>query len=90
MKKLKIIATSRIAKDSYNVEFNDGIVLNIRYKEGRLCGQLGPMCSLGIDGYFYQKGHFPMGNNLLKRFTMGTDMIKSRMKRYKSKLQSDD
>ena len=91
MAKLKIISTGRIGVNSYNVEFNDGITLNIKYIDGRTSwDDVGPMCSLGIDSYFYQKGYFPKGQNLRKRLLMGTDMIKSRMKRYRSKLPSDD
>ena len=90
MSKLKITSTSRVSKGSYNVEFNDGILLNIKYKEGQTSwDEVGPMCSLGIDSYFCQKGYFPKGHNLRKRLLMGTDLIKSRMKRYRSKLPSD-
>ena len=91
MKRLKINATGRVTKGSYNVEFNDGILLNIKYKEGQdSWNEVGPMCSLGVDSYFYQKGHFPKGQNLRKRLLMGTDMIKSRMNRYRSKLPLSD
>ena len=91
MKRLKINATARVAKGSYNVEFNDGILVNIKYKEDMTSWSgVGPMCSLGVDSYFYQKGHFPKGQNLRKRLLMGTDMIKSRMNRYRSKLPSND
>ena len=66
-------------------------LLNIKYKEGRTSWDgVGPMCSLGIDSYFCQKGYFHKGQNLRKRLLMGTDMIKSRMKRYRSKLPSDN
>jgi hypothetical protein len=91
MTKLKIIATCRVDKNSYNVEFNDGILLNIKYQEGHTSWTgVGPMCSLGVDSYFYQKGHFPKGHNLKKRLLVGTDMIKSRINRYRSKLPSND
>ena len=39
--------------------------MNIKYKEGRTSWDgVGPMCSLGIDSYFCQKGYFPKGQNL--------------------------
>jgi hypothetical protein len=86
-KQLRIISTARVAKDSYNVEFNDGILLNIKYKPGAISWEdVGPMCSLGLDSYFCEKGSFPKGHNLRKRLLMGTDLIKARMKRYKSNI----
>ena len=90
MKRLDILSTARVAKDTYIVSFNDGILLNIKYIEGQTSwSDVGPMCSLGVDSYFYTKGHWPSGNNLRKRLMMGTDAIKSRIKRYRSKLTID-
>ena len=83
-KRLQIVSTSKLKKNTYSVEFNDGILLNIILKEGRDSGELGPMCSLGMDSYFVQKGYFPKGQNLRKRLIMSVDTIKKRMNRYKS------
>jgi|SaaInlStandDraft_2_1057019.scaffolds.fasta_scaffold380986_2 hypothetical protein len=83
-KRLKIVATSKLKKDTYSIEFNDGILLNIVLKEGDSAGKLGPMCSLGLDSYFTQKGYFPKGQNLRRRLILGADTIKKRMNRYKS------
>ena len=89
MKRLKIINTSKLGSTLYSVEFNDGILLNIRYRDGAIAGKVEHMCSLGPDSYFVQQGYFPKGQNLRKRLTIGTDMIKVRMKRYKKKFGSE-
>ena len=81
---LQVISTTKLKTDWYSVEFNDGILLNIKYEKGKSSwSDIGPMCSLGLDSYFCKKGYFPKGNNLKKRLLLGTDMIKSRMKRYR-------
>jgi hypothetical protein len=80
---LKINSTSKLKSNLYSAEFNDGILLNIRYVEGRVSGEPEHMCSLGTNSYFHEKGYWPKGHNLRKRLLMGTDMIKSRLKRYK-------
>ncbi len=83
MTKLKITSTCKLKENLYSVEFNDGILLNIKYMDGNISGEPAHMCSLGTCSYFMEKGHFPKGHNLKKRLLMGTDMIKSRMKRYR-------
>ena len=80
---LKVISTSKLKENLYSVEFNDGIMLNIKYIIGHVSGEPKHMCSLGLDSYFAIKGHFPKGHNLKKRLLLGTDMIKSRIRRYR-------
>mgnify|MGYP003657567791 CR=1 FL=1 len=71
----------------YSVEFDDGILIGIKYKEGMSNGDYtGYMCSLGESSYFMNKGNFPKDHNLKNRLIMGTDIIKSRMKRYKRRV----
>ena len=83
---LKVISTTKLKKDWYSVQFNDGILLNILYEKGRASwSDVGPMCSLGLDSYFCKKGYFPKGQNLRNRLLKGTDAIKARMQRYKRK-----
>ena len=74
-KRLKIIATAKLKKkDTYSVEFNDGILLNVILKEGQSAGTPGAMCSIGMDSYFAEKGYFPKGQNLRKRLILGVDL----------------
>jgi hypothetical protein len=88
--KLSINSTSKLSSDTYSVEFCDGILLVIKYTQGSdTWSDVGPMCSLGVDSYYIKKGRFPSGNNLRKRLVMGTDMIKSRINRYKKKENTD-
>ena len=83
---LKVISTTKLKKNWYSVEFNDGILLNIKYEKGKSSWtDVGPMCSLGVDSYFYKNGHYPKGQNLRNRLLKGTDAIKARMQRYKRK-----
>ena len=82
--KLKIVSTCKLKNNLYSIEFNDGILLGIKYSgKTDTWDDVGPMCSLGTNSYFYEKGHWPKGNNLRKRLLMGTDMIKARMNRYR-------
>lgn len=81
--KLEVLSSCKLKTDLYCVEFNDGILLNIRYLQGRVSGSPEHMCSVGVDSYFYRKGYFPKGNNLRQRLMLGVDTIKQRIKRYR-------
>jgi hypothetical protein len=88
---VKVISTSRMKAGVYSVEFDDGILVGIKYKEGDDSGKYsGYMCSLGSNSYFTNKGHYPKGQNLKKRLIIGTDTIKSRMQRYKRQPDSNE
>jgi hypothetical protein len=80
---MKVIATCCMKADLYNVEFDDGIIIGIRYKDDSPGEYTGYMCSVGTDSYFMNKGFFPKGANLKKRVSIGTDIIKSRQPRYR-------
>jgi hypothetical protein len=80
---LNVISTAKLKNNLYSVEFSDGILLNIKYITGHVSGELGHMCSMGLDSYFSLKGYFPKGHNLRKRLLLGTDAIKARSKRYR-------
>ena len=81
--KLQVISTSKLKNNLYSVGFNDGILLNIEYKKGDVSGTPKHMCSLGLDSYFMEKGHFPAGHNLKTRLMLGLDVIKQRIRRYR-------
>jgi hypothetical protein len=87
---LKVISTSKLKQNIYSVEFNDGILLNIKYIQGHVSGEPQHMCSLGLDSYFATKGYFPKGHNLRKRLLIGTEAVKSRSKRYRRDSKTED
>ena len=78
---MKIISTSRLSKNTYNIEFDDGIVLTLD-KSGTDFTVVS-QCSLGTDTYFTKRNKFPKGQNLNKRILMGGEMIEKRSNRYK-------
>ena len=82
--KLSIIGTSKLSKDTYSIQFSDGILLGIKYTgKTDTWDDYGPMCSIGTNSFYLERGYFPKGNNLKKRLLMGTDIIKKRINRYK-------
>jgi len=75
---MKVLGTLRYeknGKESFSVQFDDGITIRI-HKNRSGTWEKTATVSTGLNSYFITKGKWPKGKNLEKRIELGVALIK--------------